>query len=481
MLKKRTEFDDRYQRFRREIRNQIISSTLKPGDFLLSEVNLSKLYNLSRDSVRKVLAELEQSGLIEKIPGKGNIVRESEQWKEETVLRLVCFDDSYEIPTLLQLISEFEQENPRVRIEFSTVSENGYGEYLSDKLRDNEAHDMMVISDLHFRKFADEGLLDKLHASHPYEWAREEDVYGEAVRLFQDGNQLKAVPFVFSPVVYVVNKNLVPEADRLTIDDWSDLTDFAVAHTVKDEQGTVQHYGFGFTITNNRWPQFLLQNGGGIFDAEHRSIFGSGETVEAFRYCLDLMFNREVSPASIYGGTRIVEDLFMKQKVAMIIGTYHYMNEFGNHFMEWDVVPVVPRNSKKATLLLGGALAINASSPHVTAAKRFAQFLVRYDSQKQFKMNGCTIPVLRKVAEDQTLFNPAIHPRNYHCFVDMLPYAHSIQSLGIGQRDLDQIQKELVLMWMKMEDPEDSVKRIEEQMFHHEGNGTDNNRGYLKV
>ncbi|WP_409344966.1 extracellular solute-binding protein [Paenibacillus sp. MBLB4367] len=466
MLKKRTEFDDRYQKFRSEIRNQIISSALKPGDFLLSEVNLSKMYNLSRDSVRKVLAELELSGLIEKIPGKGNIVTETEQWKEETVLKLVCFDDSYERSTLLQLIPLFEKENPRIRVEFSTVNENGYGEYLADKLREDEAQDMMIISDLHYRKFADANLLDKLLSSDPSEWARQNDMYPEAVSLFMDGEHLKAVPFVFSPVVYVVNKSLVPDADRLSINDWTQLSEFAVAHTIRDEHDTIKQYGFGFTISNNRWPMFLLQNGGGILDAEKRSLFGSSETVEAFRFCLDLMFNREASPASIYGGTRIVEDLFMKQKVAMIIGTYHYMNEFGAHFMDWDVVPVVPGNRTKATLLLGGALAINAGSPNLTAAKLFAQFLTRYDSQKTFKMNGCTIPILRKVAEDQAIFNPAIHPKNYHAFVDMLPYSHAIQNLGIGQQDLDQIQKELVLMWMKMEDPEVSVKRIEEQMLN---------------
>ncbi|GIP38384.1 hypothetical protein J31TS4_16640 [Paenibacillus sp. J31TS4] len=465
MLKKRTDFDDRYERCRQDIRSQITGMTLQPGDFLLSEITLSKLYNMSRDSVRKVLAELENEGLIEKIPGKGNRIREPEYWKEQTALKLVCFGDSYEKPILERLITVFERDNPDIRITLSLVSENGYAEYLSEKLRDGDAHDLMVISDLHYRYFADAGLLDELLPSERSEWSDGDELYPEAMRLFEEGELLRAIPFVFSPVVYVVNKKLVPNAAEWQVRNWDELLAFARRHTIREDGQTVRQYGFGFTITNNRWPQFLLQNGGGVYDREGRSLFSSPETVEAFGYCLDLMFQQEVSPASIYGGTRIVEDLFMADKVAMIIGTYHFMNEFGAHFRDWDVVPVVPGNKRPATLLIGGALAVSARSPNAAAAKRFIRFVTGTYAQEQLKRHGCTIPVRRRVAEDRTLFNPALHPEHYHAFVDMLPYSYAIRDLGIGQGLLDEMQKRLVLMWMKMEQPEEAVKRIEKELL----------------
>ena len=58
----------------------------QPGEFILPENTLSEKYELSRVSVRRVLAQLVDDGLIEKIAGKGNRVRiPGEEIKRETI------------------------------------------------------------------------------------------------------------------------------------------------------------------------------------------------------------------------------------------------------------------------------------------------------------------------------------------------------------------------------------------------------------
>ncbi|WP_034551613.1 trehalose operon repressor [Carnobacterium funditum] len=57
-----------------EIQNAIINQIYLPGDLLLSEHELAKKYEVSRETIRKALALLLENGYIQKQQGKGSIV-----------------------------------------------------------------------------------------------------------------------------------------------------------------------------------------------------------------------------------------------------------------------------------------------------------------------------------------------------------------------------------------------------------------------
>lgn len=57
-----------------DIKNQIQSGQLRPGDVILPEYELSEKYGVSRTTLRKSLALLVSEGYIYTIPGKGNYV-----------------------------------------------------------------------------------------------------------------------------------------------------------------------------------------------------------------------------------------------------------------------------------------------------------------------------------------------------------------------------------------------------------------------
>lgn len=64
-----------YLKIFEEIRNQINSAELKPGDTIPPETALCKQYGTSRATVRNGLALLFNEGYIYSIPGKGNFVK----------------------------------------------------------------------------------------------------------------------------------------------------------------------------------------------------------------------------------------------------------------------------------------------------------------------------------------------------------------------------------------------------------------------
>ncbi|MGW1927026.1 GntR family transcriptional regulator, partial [Streptomyces massasporeus] len=74
-----------------DLRTQITTGHLKPGDRLPSEPKLATHYKVSTPTIRQALALLQAEGLIEKTHGKGNFVR--------TPLRRITYTGGVGLPS----------------------------------------------------------------------------------------------------------------------------------------------------------------------------------------------------------------------------------------------------------------------------------------------------------------------------------------------------------------------------------------------
>ncbi|WP_238392446.1 extracellular solute-binding protein [Paenibacillus antri] len=464
-MKRTNSFEDRYNRLLQELRNEILTGGLRPGEFILPENTLSEKYEISRVSVRKVLAALVDEGLIEKIAGKGNRVRiPGEDIRRET-LTVAWFSTSYEIDIIRKLIAMYEESHPYVRVELLLLPETEYVDNIVNLIEYGFGPDVFILSELHIRHLIEKDRLDLLMPYVPERIDVERDSYRKVFDMFAVGGEVVATPFVFSPVVICYNERLLSDgaADRLeSMDDWSDLLALAERSTVKREgSDIIDRYGFCFSASPNRWPVFLLQNDGRfIEEGGTASVLSETNNVEALQFCADLMYKYKVSPIYSHGSSYLAESLFKKERVAMILTTYYFMNEFRGHDLRWDVLPL-PSRKKQGTLLLGGGLAINRQTNLPEMAKHFIDFLTDKPAQTMLKQQGCTIPMLREVAEDNRLLDPDIHPECYNVFLEALPHASSLRDLSLRQSEVELVQKELNLLWANMETPEDACRRIE--------------------
>ncbi|WP_159886977.1 extracellular solute-binding protein [Paenibacillus puerhi] len=466
MLRRRNNFQERYDLFLQELRDEIVSGNLQPGEYILPENTLSVKYEISRVSIRKALTELVEEGLIEKIAGKGNRVKPPDLDRAPVTLRLAWFSSSYEIDIVRRILSAFEQKHPFVKVELLLLPENGYTESLIRSMDQGQGPDVFMMSDLHFREWVEAGRTDELSGYVPKGLRPGETCYDQVFDLFRQEDRLIAAPFIFSPVVICFNRSIFRAnglSEKTPLQDWADLLRVAKACTHDHNgDGLIEQYGFCFSSSTNRWPVFLLQNDGEIMAADRsRCTMARPENIEALEYCTSLMYKHQVSPIYSHGSSHLAESLFMKERVAMILTTYYFMNEFRDHSIEWDVLSV-PGQRKQATLLLGGGLAVHARSGHSRAAQQLVDFMTGVEAQTLLKKHGCTIPVLRSVAEDDSLLNPEIHPRHYNRFVDVLPYARPLHSLNLEQHEIHTLFDELNLLWASMESPEETCRRIEE-------------------
>lgn len=64
-----------YRRIAAELRERIASGDLAPGDALPSEAALVRQYDVSRGTARQALSELEGTGLVIAVHGKGRFMK----------------------------------------------------------------------------------------------------------------------------------------------------------------------------------------------------------------------------------------------------------------------------------------------------------------------------------------------------------------------------------------------------------------------
>ena len=69
----------KYKQLFKQLERDILIEKYQLGDFLPSEHQLMEIYQVSRDTVRKALALLQEEGLIEKVRGQGSKVVNQEQ------------------------------------------------------------------------------------------------------------------------------------------------------------------------------------------------------------------------------------------------------------------------------------------------------------------------------------------------------------------------------------------------------------------
>ena len=84
-----------YQRLKRAILQNIEDGTLCPGDSLPPEIELASLYAVSRTTMRRALSELTEEGFLQRVPGQGTFVRQSNPSSLEVVALVCPFHHSY--------------------------------------------------------------------------------------------------------------------------------------------------------------------------------------------------------------------------------------------------------------------------------------------------------------------------------------------------------------------------------------------------
>jgi multiple sugar transport system substrate-binding protein len=436
-------FLPKFLQIRKNLMEQISSGKLKPGDRIPSENILPKIFNTSKATAVKAVAELVRDGYITKINGKGSFVTSK---AGTVVLNIGVF--AYDA----KLAKLFETEHPTIKLNPVKYSHDNFHETI-----DSKKIDVYQLSDYEFHYMASNNYLVDLWEYFTNSKENQAAFYPEVLRLFNFRGGQYAIPYHFSPLIMFHNKNIFqkenltcPQADWK----WSDLVKIAERLTVKDEkENFYKRFGLVFAHYRNRWPFFILQNGGEVISQpDEQCCFDSPEAIGAVRFIADLLFKHRVMPVYFQSTTKnMAQRFFKEQRAAMLLSSYYTVGNLkGANF---DIaISAPPQGTRKVNGLIADSFGISRQTKHFKAAYKFINFMLSNKAQSFIKKQGMAIPAIKSIAESKKDLPDWIAPEEYFKFKSMLENSRKIIDIS-DTRLLTPFWYQLDQVWANIESP----------------------------
>ncbi|WP_068617823.1 extracellular solute-binding protein [Paenibacillus tuaregi] len=381
-------FQNRTRHMSADLKQKINSGAYSPGEFLPSELALTEQYKLSKNSVRYVLDELVQEGLIIKIPRVGTQV--TKPASKETIYFGV-YPSLYKEAGMEELIKRFHEKHPHIHVETIELP------YMNS---DNIANliklgiiDALTINLQDMYQFQEKNYLDLF-----VDQDRDDTIYPFLTPYFEkESGVLTAQPFVYSPVILCYNKEHLREkrlGEPNSSWSWDELA--ALLRELK----APHRYSIAFQLFSmNRWPIFWLQNEDDPSSIDSSPAQnGTRLPSEGLRWLRDLVTEEGIFPLALAQGEFEAEKLFKEQKVSVMLTTYYMLNELKNANFSFDIAQL-PHFKNDRTLLLSTAIALSAESSRKETAACFVNYLTSDEAQTYIRKYTYSLPASRYITE----------------------------------------------------------------------------------
>lgn len=449
---KRTTFRTRLAEMVSALQTDIMTGVLKPGDFLPSELVLTEMFQLSKNSVRKGLDQLLDLEMIEKVPRIGTRVIGT-GLNTKITLRFGYYPTLSLEADLLQLVRMFEEEFPHISVQMIPLSHSYFSQDAKAAM-ERDALDLITLNMQSYESLSEAGQVTDI--LEPLE--RNSCTYPFLLGPFTQDNQLYVQPFIFSPIVLCYNREHFREASWPEPDsswNWSDVQRASLAITHNHDR-----IGILFHLQSiNRWPLFLLQNKV-VFDRDPRGklIVTNDNFRQALQISLGLF--EGMNPDTVYMSENDsdAERFFLQQKASMIVTSYFSLNHLRKADFEYDIAPLPYSLEAKTQLLIIG-LAVSTSSRHKEAARTLLDFLFSKQAQLHIRQNTLSISS-DKTAAESVGEEKLTRPSRFYMYRDIIPTFSFYRDMNITFRELEIMRHILKLYWARLDDFETVCRQL---------------------
>lgn len=359
---------------------------------------------------------------------------------------------------LQTIIDAFEDANPGITVDVTTLPYGDYGTALQTDLAAGTVSDVFDVEFANYAQYQANGVLAPLEVSDP-------SVYRQSVldAYATDGTQY-ALPSSFSTVVMFYNKDLFAAAGLDTPADgwtWADVQ--SAAEKLTDEGAGV--WGAHQPVSFYEYYKVLEQNGGSFLDASGTKVaFNTPEGIEAAHWLVDK--SGTVMPTIEQGqGTPDFDtNLFTDGKLAMLYTGIWMFGAFADVPFGWDIA-VEPGNTQQASALFSNAVGVSSQSENVEAATAFAEFLTSSDIMVDTRLAaGWELPAISDDAKLETYLTLG-NPDNRQAVFDSLDNVALPPVVAKGQQEMqDIVTEELIEAQSGRKTVEEALASAEERI-----------------
>ncbi len=377
--------------------------------------------------------------------------------------------DPGELPPNFEVIEQFEAAHPDISIETQHAPWSTYFDRLQTQWAGGVSPDVMFLNNV--PSYASRGVLAELDDLVETSGFDISGYHPDMLRIFMLDGNLHGFPRDNDTTVLYYNMDLFDEAGVAYPDDtwdWDTLREAASALTVRDDAGRNMQYGV--VLEANKYPNWVHQNGGLIFDdpvAPTHFHLAEPAAVEAIQFIADLI-NVDGSAPSFDAQQQMgsTTELFATGRVAMVMTNAARVPTFMDAGFNWNVAPLPMGRTGIRANTLGGAGYVMATNPaDLDASWQFLQFLSGPEGQAIFAATGLAVPALT-TPETTAAFTGAL-PESVNAQVFIDETANGM--LNPNFPDWREIETTLVtpaldLVWNGEQTAEEALGSIEAQV-----------------
>ena len=334
---------------------------------------------------------------------------------------------------LAKIVDAFEKANPDIKVEVTTLPYSDYGTALQTDLAAGTQADVFDIDGVsNYGPLQENGVLAPLEGV-------DTSVYNKGLveQYATDGTQY-ALPTSFSDVVLYYNKDLFDAAGvEYPTADWTWADETAAATKITDAAAGV--WGDHQPVTYNEYYKVLVQNGESFLNKDGTAVaFNTPGGIEAAHWLVDKSGTTMPTIEQGQGTADFDTNLFKDGKLGMLHTGIWVFGTFADGPANWDIA-VEPGNGTTANAVFSNAVGVSATSKHLEAAQKWAEFLSSSDDEVNVRLDaGWELPTIADTAKLNTYLEKG-KPDNRQAVFDAAENVAPAPSIGANQSEMQDI------------------------------------------
>ncbi len=321
-----------------------------------------------------------------------------------TTVQFASWGSKSEIDILKPLLSEFEKENPDIKVDFMHIPQN-YFQKIHLLFASNTAPDVIFINNLYLPIYANAGLLEELNT--------DDNFYPQSLNALSWQGKLYAIPRDVSNLVIYYNKDMfLKKHIPFPKQNWT-FDDFLQTSKKLTDKNT---FGISFEEDPLFYLPYLMSNGGGFLPEEIKKA----ESQEAINFYADLRNKYHTAPKKNESASATMAQLFLQERIGMYLsGRWMVPKLREEASFDWDITQF-PKGTKGSIVQLDASgWAISKSSKHKAEALKLINYLSDEKSIEKFTQSGLIVPARKDVANSQSFLNGQ-KPKNAKVFIEII-------------------------------------------------------------
>ena len=360
-----------------------------------------------------------------------------------TNVQFASWGSKSELEIIKPILSEFELENPEIKVEFIHIPQN-YFQKIHLLFAANLAPDVIFINNQYIPIYANAGLLQDMGEIASMELGNEKretgdegspasptrahaknssPFYEKSLEALTYNNKLYAIPRDVSNLVVYYNKDLfskygVPCPNKYwTFNDLLALAQRMTKDTNND--GLTDVWGISFEEDLLFYLPYLMSKGGGVLSDDLKlSIIDNPESKKGLQFYSDLRNKYNVAPKKFESASATMAQLFLENKLAMhLSGRWLVPKYTAGAKFKWNVVTFPIGDKGSIVPMDASGWAITKQSQHKKEAMKLIEFLASKQNIEKLSRSGLIVPARIDVAEGTFIKNNSL---NNSVFIDAI-------------------------------------------------------------